>query len=63
MIDSPTPKELNAEEAEVYRQELRRKIRVLLTKAISVYERTLATAERIGTGGRSSTGRARAWSG
>ena len=51
MIDSPTPKELNAEEAEVYRQELRRRIKILLTKAIGVYETTVATAERIGTGG------------
>jgi hypothetical protein len=51
MIDSPTPKELNPEEAEVYRQELRRRIKVLLTKAIGVYETTVATAERIGTGG------------
>ena len=51
MIDSPTPKELNAEEAEVYRQELRRRIKILLTKAIGVYETTVATAERIGTAG------------
>jgi tetratricopeptide (TPR) repeat protein len=51
MIDSPTPKELNAEEAEVYRQELRRRIKILLTKAIGVYETTVATAERIGTSG------------
>jgi tetratricopeptide (TPR) repeat protein len=51
MIDSPTPKELNAEEVEVYRQELRRRIKILLTKAIGVYETTVATAERIGTAG------------
>ncbi len=51
MIDSPTPRELNAEEAEFYRQELRRRIKVLLTKAIGVYETTVATAERIGTAG------------
>ena len=51
MMDSPTPKELNTEEAEVYRQELRRRIKILLTKAIGVYETTVATAERIGTGG------------
>jgi tetratricopeptide (TPR) repeat protein len=48
MVNSPAPKELNAEEAEVYRQELRKKIRVLLTKAITIYERTLEAAERIG---------------
>jgi hypothetical protein len=51
MIDSPTPKELKGEEVEVYRQELRRRIKILLTKAIGVYETTVATAERIGTGG------------
>ena len=51
MLDSPTPKELNAEESEVYRQELRRRIKILLTKAIGVYETTVATAERIGTNG------------
>ncbi|MBI3183640.1 MAG: tetratricopeptide repeat protein [Myxococcales bacterium] len=48
MVNSPAPRELHAEEAEVYRQELRKKIRVLITKAISIYERTLETAERIG---------------
>jgi hypothetical protein len=48
MIGSPAPKELTAEEADVYRQELRKKIRVLLTKAINIYERTLEAAERIG---------------
>jgi len=51
MMDSPTPKELNPEETEVYRQELRRRIKILLTKAIGVYETTVATAERIGTAG------------
>ena len=48
LIDTPAPRELNAEEAEVYRQELRKKIRVLITKAINIYERTLEAAERIG---------------
>ena len=49
MVNSPAPKELTGEEAEVYRQELRRKIRVLVTKAINIYERTLEAAERMGT--------------
>ncbi|XXF76664.1 hypothetical protein P2318_26950 [Myxococcaceae bacterium GXIMD 01537] len=49
MVNSPAPAELNAEEAQVYRQELRKKIRVLLTKSISIYERTLEAAERIGS--------------
>lgn len=48
MVEAPAPSELDAEEAVVYRQEVRKKIRVLITKAISVYERTLETAERIG---------------
>lgn len=49
MVNSPAPAELDASEAEVYRQELRKKIRVLLTKSINIYERTLETAERIGS--------------
>lgn len=49
MVHSPAPPELNAEEAQVYRQELRKKIRVLLTKSINIYERTLEAAERIGS--------------
>ena len=48
MMNAPAPRELNAEEGELYRQELRKKIRVLITKAITVYERTLEAAERIG---------------
>jgi tetratricopeptide (TPR) repeat protein len=48
MVNAPVPPELNGEEAEVYRQELRKKVRVLINKAISIYERTLETAERIG---------------
>jgi tetratricopeptide (TPR) repeat protein len=49
MVNSPAPPELNAEEAQVYRQELRKKVRVLLTKSINIYERTLEAAERIGS--------------
>lgn len=48
MVHAPAPTELSAVEQDVYRQELRRKIRVLITKAITVYERTLEAAERIG---------------
>ena len=48
LVGSPAPKELNAEEVEVYRQELRKKVRILIAKAINIYERTLETAERIG---------------
>ncbi len=48
MLHAPAPRELLANEQEVYRTELRRKIRVLIGKAITVYERTLEAAERIG---------------
>jgi TolA-binding protein len=48
MTHAPAPAELKPEEQEVYRAELRKKIRVLITKAITVYERTLEAAERIG---------------
>lgn len=48
MINAPAPNELNSTEQDVYRGELRKKIRVLITKAITVYERTLEAAERIG---------------
>lgn len=48
MVNSKAPHELSGEEAEVYRFELRKKIRVLITKAITIYERTLEAAERIG---------------
>jgi tetratricopeptide (TPR) repeat protein len=48
LTGAPLPPGLDAEHAEVYRAELRRKVRVLVTKAISVYERTLAAAERTG---------------
>jgi tetratricopeptide (TPR) repeat protein len=48
MSRTPVPAGLDAAQAELYRRELRKKIRVLLSKAISVYERTLETAVRIG---------------
>ncbi len=48
MVHAPAPAELAAPEQEVYRAELRKKIRVLISKAITVYERTLEAAERIG---------------
>ena len=49
--ESQAPSELKEEEARVYRQELRKRVRVLLTKAITVYESTLAAAERLGSSG------------
>jgi tetratricopeptide (TPR) repeat protein len=48
MINASAPAELSDVEKSVYRAELRKKIRVLITKAITVYERTLEAAERIG---------------
>lgn len=49
MLNAKVPADLNEEEAEIYRKELRRRVRVLVTKAITIYERTLAAAERIGS--------------
>jgi hypothetical protein len=48
MIHATAPAELSPSEQEIYRVELRKKIRVLISKAITVYERTLEAAERIG---------------
>lgn len=48
MVHAPAPSELGESEQEIYRAELRKKIRVLIGKAITVYERTLEAAERIG---------------
>lgn len=48
MTLAPVPEGLDAEQANLYRGILRRKVRVLVQKAISIYERTLSTAERIG---------------
>ena len=48
MIHASAPIELSLVEQQAYRDELRKRIRVLITKAISVYEHTLQAAERIG---------------
>jgi tetratricopeptide (TPR) repeat protein len=48
MLGAKAPTGFDEEQAQVYREELRKKVRVLLTKAMSIYERTLAAAERIG---------------
>jgi hypothetical protein len=48
MLNAPAPSELKLPEQDVYRAELRKKIRVLISKAITVYERTIEAAERIG---------------
>jgi tetratricopeptide (TPR) repeat protein len=51
MTQAPAPTELDAEQSEIYRQELRKKVRVLVTKAINIYESTLEAAERTGSTG------------
>jgi tetratricopeptide (TPR) repeat protein len=48
LTDATPPRDLDSEEVEIYRQELRNRIRVLITKAIDAYEQTLAAAERVG---------------
>lgn len=51
MTTAPVPEGFDEEQAALYRGMLRRKVRVLVQKAISIYERTLSTAERIGVEG------------
>lgn len=48
MLSAPMPPDLGAEQADVYREELKKRIRVLISKAISIYDQTLAAASRIG---------------
>lgn len=46
LVEAPLPPGLDAEETAAYRDELKRKVRVLVTKAIAIYEQTLAVAGR-----------------
>ena len=46
LVEAPLPPGLDAEETAAYRDELKRKVRVLVTKAITIYEQTLAVAGR-----------------
>ncbi len=48
MLNAKVPLGLDEDQQQLYREELRKKVRVLVTKAMSIYERTLAAAERIG---------------
>ncbi len=48
MLDAKVPAEFDDEQKQIYREELRKKVRILITKAMGIYERTLAAAERIG---------------
>jgi len=46
MLGAPLPPDLSEEERGAYREELKRKLRVLLVKAIAVYEQTLEAARQ-----------------
>ena len=46
LVEAPPPPGLDAEQAEAYRAELKRSIRVLVVKAITIYEQTLSVAGR-----------------
>lgn len=48
MTGASVPKDLDAEQKDIYLEELRSRVKVLVTKAIDAYEQTLATAERVG---------------
>lgn len=51
LIAAPIPSDLTPEQVELYRTELRRKVRILVKKAIVAYEQTLSVAERLGLEG------------
>jgi tetratricopeptide (TPR) repeat protein len=48
LLSAPLPPGLDEEHAAAYRSELRRRVRVLATKAITAYEQTLSRATRSG---------------
>ena len=50
MLAAEVPAELDAEEVEVYFEELRKKIRPLIVTAIDIYERNLRLGQRMGRG-------------
>lgn len=47
LVAAPVPAGLSSEAAEVYREELKKKVRVLVERAIRIYEETRRTAERV----------------
>jgi tetratricopeptide (TPR) repeat protein len=51
LVEAPLPAGLAEADAAAYRAELSRRVRILVTKAIGVYERTLAAAQRTGVEG------------
>src|SRR5690606_9439023 len=48
MTGASVPVDLDADQTAIYLEELRDRVRVLVTKAIDAYEKTLTTAERVG---------------
>jgi len=48
LINAPIPEELTDEQKEIYKEELKKKISVLITKAIRVYEATIDVGKRTG---------------
>ncbi len=48
LLRAPLPKGLDADQAQAYRAAVRERVRVLISKAIQIYEETLATAQRVG---------------
>ncbi len=48
LINAPIPEELTDEQKEIYKEELKKKIAVLITKAVRVYEATIDVGKRTG---------------
>lgn len=48
LVGAPVPRQLDAEEQAAYRKTLARRLRVLVQKAVEVYDRTLDAADRTG---------------
>ena len=48
LVNAPVPAGLSGEAQGVYREELTKKVRVLVEKAIRIYEQTLEAAQRVG---------------
>jgi len=48
MVNLPIPKELTQDQAEMYKREVRKKVAILIRKAIKVYESTVNMARRTG---------------
>ncbi|MEW5850817.1 MAG: tetratricopeptide repeat protein [Myxococcota bacterium] len=48
MVNLPVPPDMDAEQADIYRRELRKKVAVLVRKAMGIYESTVNMARRTG---------------